>query len=104
MLAPVIEQLVAATDPDAIILFGSRARGSHREDSDYDLFVLVPEMRPFGGRPAFWLWTLVQDLGLPVDVLIRQSALFERRSKAIGSLEHAVSKDGIALYKRGEHP
>ena len=30
-------------DPDSIYLFGSRAWGEPREDSDYDLLVIVPE-------------------------------------------------------------
>ena len=29
-----------------IILFGSRARGTHRTDSDYDLLLVVPRKDP----------------------------------------------------------
>ncbi|WP_462323154.1 nucleotidyltransferase domain-containing protein, partial [Halochromatium sp.] len=41
-----VEIIVRAADPDAIILFGSRARGDARPDSDIDLLVI--ERKPFG--------------------------------------------------------
>jgi predicted nucleotidyltransferase len=32
--------IVETVHPDKIILFGSRAKGTNREDSDYDIFIL----------------------------------------------------------------
>jgi hypothetical protein len=43
-LAEVINRLVEALNPVAIYLFGSRARGTVRPDSDFDLMVVT------GGR------------------------------------------------------
>ena len=99
-LKPILDRLVTATDPDAIILFGSRARGDSHGGSDFDLYVLVPETRPFGEKQPSWLWHLVKDLGLSVDVLMRQTAVFERRSKETNTLESAVAKAGIVVYER----
>ena len=99
-LEPVVEKLVEATDPDAILLFGSRARGDHNEDSDFDIYVLVPETRPFGGKSPYWLWDLVREMGVPIDVLMRQTALFERRRASVNSIENSVSKDAVVLYER----
>ncbi len=42
--ARLVDRLVAALDPQAIWLFGSRARGTHRSDSDTTFF----------GRKAKW--------------------------------------------------
>ncbi len=39
-----IDRIVAKFDPDQIILFGSRARGDQRPDSDYDLLIVLPEV------------------------------------------------------------
>lgn len=99
-LESIIERLVEATNPDAIILFGSRARGDSHRDSDFDLFVLVSETRPFGDKEPCWLWHLIKDLGLSVDVLIGQTAVFERRCNETNSLESAVQNDGIVVYER----
>ena len=42
-LAKAVQQRVK---PDVIILFGSRATGDHREDSDVDLLVITQEENP----------------------------------------------------------
>ena len=36
-----IEIIVKVADPDQIILFGSRARGDAKQDSDYDICVII---------------------------------------------------------------
>jgi predicted nucleotidyltransferase len=40
ILLRIIDIIVRTFDPDTIILFGSRARGDAREDSDFDICVL----------------------------------------------------------------
>ncbi|MFW5657411.1 MAG: nucleotidyltransferase domain-containing protein [Bacteroidota bacterium] len=38
-----IKRSITSTDPDAeIYLYGSRARGTHNIDSDYDILVITP--------------------------------------------------------------
>ena len=46
VLAEVVRRLVEAVDPDKIILFGSRARGDYRPDSDLDLLVIKASEEP----------------------------------------------------------
>ena len=40
-LQGLVTRLVTALDPQSIWLFGSRARGDHRPDSDFDLVVVA---------------------------------------------------------------
>ncbi len=66
VLPEIVRRLVAEFDPEAIILFGSRAWGIPRPDSDYDLFMIVTEsdehpvkresglMIAFGGPEYLW--------------------------------------------------
>lgn len=43
----IVRRIVAVADLERIVLFGSRARGDHRPDSDVDLFVeLESPLRP----------------------------------------------------------
>ena len=46
LLDQMVQAIVAEVDPEKVILFGSRARGDAREDSDVDLVVV--EAEPFG--------------------------------------------------------
>ncbi|MGL5115699.1 MAG: nucleotidyltransferase domain-containing protein [Beijerinckiaceae bacterium] len=47
-LAGVVARLVEVLDPQAIWLFGSRARGDHRPDSDFDLLVVAKPGQNWG--------------------------------------------------------
>jgi uncharacterized protein len=47
-LEAVVARLVAELDPHAIWLFGSRARGTHRPDSDFDLLVVAKPGQAWG--------------------------------------------------------
>lgn len=49
-LDEIVDRLVQALDPVAIYLFGSRARGNARPDSDFDLMVVT---RPTDGEKGF---------------------------------------------------
>ncbi|MEK9163875.1 MAG: nucleotidyltransferase domain-containing protein, partial [Chloroflexota bacterium] len=39
-----VKRIVTQFDPVRIILFGSRARGAARPDSDVDLLVILPDI------------------------------------------------------------
>jgi predicted nucleotidyltransferase len=39
-LEKAIEIIIRSVDPEKIILFGSRARGDHNKESDYDICVI----------------------------------------------------------------
>ena len=46
LLDRMVQAIVDEVDPEQVILFGSRARDDHRENSDIDLIVV--EAEPFG--------------------------------------------------------
>jgi len=47
----VVDEVVRATDPDEVILFGSVARGEDGPDSDIDLLVVFEHIDPAEKRP-----------------------------------------------------
>jgi len=67
--APTIEEIVRrivrAADPWKIVLFGSRARGDNRAESDIDLLVIADSSLPRHLRAVPLYAALV---GLPVEV------------------------------------
>ncbi|AWN54201.1 nucleotidyltransferase domain-containing protein [Methylobacterium sp. 17Sr1-1] len=42
-LRPLVSRIIRHADPLVIWLFGSRARGEARADSDWDLLVVLPD-------------------------------------------------------------
>ncbi|TIL76114.1 MAG: nucleotidyltransferase domain-containing protein [Mesorhizobium sp.] len=49
-IKPLIDEIRLRLSPDSIWLFGSRARGDNRPDSDWDILVALPDDKL--GRPS----------------------------------------------------
>jgi predicted nucleotidyltransferase len=69
----VVRRLSIAIDPDRIILFGSRARGDGRPDSDFDLLV-IKESNEKPHRRAIPAYRALTGLAVPTDILWRTPA------------------------------
>jgi predicted nucleotidyltransferase len=52
---------------DAVYLFGSRARGNSREDSDIDIAVVSDGLREKYNERRFLLWKLRRDVDLRIE-------------------------------------
>ncbi len=76
---------------DKMILFGSYARGSQREDSDVDVAIIVDEMRGdyFATRPL--LWRVRREVDDRIEPI-----LFETKHDESGFLEE-VMRNGILV-------
>lgn len=96
----IIQRLTGAVDAKAIYVFGSRARGDNRADSDIDLLVLCPsavgESRPgVAARAGASLF----GLGFSKDLVVEDPLTFERASKIPGTGEFEVAREGILVYE-----
>jgi predicted nucleotidyltransferase len=74
-------------------LFGSRARGDARADSDVDVGVVLAAGRPrtLDALPADLLAELERRLGLPVDLVVLDGAPPD--------LLHRVLRDGVVVHE-----
>lgn len=93
--------LAIAFNPDAIFLFGSRARGTERPDSDFDLMMVTPDDRPLDYLTAR---KPVSGCGVPVDVVPCRYSAFEKNRKVPGMLPYAVDREGKLLDARIDGP
>lgn len=97
ILAEMVRRLVAEFHPYKIFLFGSRAAGNARDDSDYDFLVVMPE--PGDSRKqAVRAYDLLGDIGGAKDLLFTNREKFERRKTVVNTIAEIVTTDGVELY------
>ena len=66
---------------DKIILFGSRARGDYREDSDYDILIVTKEKLEKEKKIRFSFQVhcaLINYFSLPIDLIVTDLESFEK--------------------------
>jgi len=100
LLAEVVHRLVDAYSPERIYLFGSRARGAARPDSDYDLLVLLADSDQPSHRRARQGYHVLHGSGIAVDLLVWTTAEFDYRLPARASLLATVAREGRIVYGR----
>lgn len=98
-LEAVVERLVASYQPDRIILFGSRADGTPRADSDIDLLIVKEtDRRPVDRRIE--VERLLADRRVPLDLLVYTPQEL-RMLYAMGDpFIQSVLESGRVLYMR----
>jgi HEPN domain-containing protein/predicted nucleotidyltransferase len=100
LLAALARAVVERFAPERIVLFGSRARGDHGPDSDYDVMVVLDD----GSGPAEGVVRAIHDIQTNVDVIVATCDQFERRRIDVGTLEYVADHEGRILYARTSPP
>lgn len=83
-----------------ILLFGSRARGDARPDSDWDLYVIIegdPGFRVRNDIASNICWRLIREQGLVADVFVQAESTAQAHSEDTGRLTYYVLKEGVPL-------
>lgn len=99
-LRELVRIIVTEVAPVAVWLFGSRAEGRARPDSDYDLLVVVPDDAPSASFDLMRLWDLGRRAGLPADVIPCTASDFDEEKLEIDTLPRAAFLKGQLLYER----
>jgi uncharacterized protein len=99
-IAPLVERIVAHLRPEEIWLFGSRAEGRARTDSDYDLLAVLPDDAPESALDLLKAWELTCGLGIPADLVTCTRSDFEEEKNDVGTLARAAYHRGRRIYDR----
>jgi predicted nucleotidyltransferase len=83
----------AASAPAKVILFGSHARGDADGGSDFDFLVIESEVADHAAE-AVKLRRALGDFGAPVDVIVMDQALVDRRLKVRGTMVDRALREG----------
>ena len=99
-LRRVVRAIVTSVQPDGVILFGSRARGDFRADSDFDLAILAPDgvARRRVAMRAYESLAAVADRSVAVDIVVLTPSIISAERDLMGSIARAVSREGVFLY------
>jgi uncharacterized protein len=99
-IAPLVERIVAHLNPEQIWLFGSRAEGRARPDSDYDLLAVLPDDAPESALDLGRAWELTCGLGIPADLVPCTKSDFEEEKNDIGTIARAAYHHGRRIDER----
>lgn len=86
----------AAAFPARVVLFGSRARGDAREDSDLD-FLVIEERLDSKLSEMVRLRDALPPLAVPVDVVVVSEEEVARREPVPSTLVHRALREGRIL-------
>ncbi|MDQ6958808.1 MAG: nucleotidyltransferase domain-containing protein [Mariprofundaceae bacterium] len=103
LLRQMVETIVREVSPETIILFGSRARGDARPDSDVDL--LVVETDPFSPRrsrrkEAARLYMALRKLAISKDILLYSRDEFDHWKHSLNHVVGRAHREGRVLHGR----
>lgn len=96
-LDEIIKRILNVITPDKIILFGSRARGNAREDSDYDLLIVKDDIKNTG-KIEGEIYISFIGLEIPIDIILTTSEKLEKYKDTTGYVYKSALKDGIVVY------
>lgn len=99
MVHEITDRIRRATDPDRIVLFGSRARGESGASSDFDVLVVRESDEPRHRRSGP-LYTLLADLPIEVDIMVYTPSEIEDWQAVPEAFVSTAMREGITVYER----
>jgi predicted nucleotidyltransferase len=97
-LSEVVDRIVRKFHPEKIILFGSWARGTAREDSDLDLLVVLPRV-DHKRKAAIEVLRALNGLPISKDVIVTTPQEIRERGNVIGYILRPALEDGKVIYE-----
>jgi len=99
LLNEIVSRIREAADPERLVLFGSRARGTARADSDFDILVIKESGEPRYKRSAP-LYTKVADLPVEVEIVVYTPEEVHDWSRVPQAFVTTAIREGRVLYER----
>ena len=103
VLQSIARVLAESVRPELVLLFGSRARGDAREDSDYDLMLVMrndADLRDVRSQA----YVVLRALGISVDVLAHTVDAYQRHQLDPGFIDWLIAREGVPVYSSGSIP
>jgi len=95
----IVERILAISQPERIVLFGSRARGDYRSTSDFDLLIIRYSDKPRYARAGVYYRSLA-SLPAEVEVLVYTPEEVEEWKNVPEAFLTTALREGVTLYER----
>ena len=99
LLPEITQRILAVSDPEKIILFGSFARGEEQPDSDLDLMVVIKVVQSPRAE-SVRLRRALRGLLVPIDIVVATPEQLERHRNTVGLIYRTILSEGKVLYER----
>jgi predicted nucleotidyltransferase len=95
----VVERIIRQFDPISIILFGSWARNQARQDSDYDLLIVLPQAEN-KRKAAIQIGNSLSDLPISKDIIVTTPEEIASKRNVAGNVLRPALREGRVIYER----
>jgi len=95
----ITESVLQAVPAEAIYLFGSYAYGTPNEESDIDIYVVLPDDTADLGELHADIYEIIRTKKkfMDIDLLMGHASVFNRRKNG-PTLERVIAQKGAVLY------
>lgn len=96
-LNEIVEIIKKELNPSKIYLFGSRARGDHHKDSDYDILIIVDHLSKRRYDVLGDLYMATFDVPYRIDFHLFTQNEFNEWKDEFGAVPYDCAREGILL-------
>lgn len=96
-LRHLVELCKSELQAEQVWLFGSRARGDHGPNSDWDVLVVLPDAAPEDCDDPARVFGVRRQSGLLCDLLTVRASDFRTARDVMNTLSHTVVREGFRL-------
>ena len=93
----IVDAIVRELHPTRVILFGSRARGQYRPDSDVDLLI-VYDGELSKREVKLRVRRLFRRRDFSLDVFVVSSGEYERQKKVVATVGRTAEREGVVCH------
>jgi predicted nucleotidyltransferase len=98
IIQEIVRRIVKVSQPEKVILFGSRARGTARSTSDIDLLVIARSTQPRHRRAAP-LYGALSDILAPMDIVVYSPEEVQEWGEVRQAFVTTAIREGQVLYE-----
>ena len=99
-LQKIADTIVESVRPRSVYLFGSRATGAARFDSDYDFLIVVDQLEQSRFREIDRIRRLLSQFDIAKDILLFTQDEFNEWKGSLNHVAGRAFREGRLLYAR----